>query len=234
AASQLRDASELTDSCYGFPDDNFNGTNCIKCTYGTSPHIVLDAGAAAIDFTLYDLDGAAWTLSEHLASQPVCLIWGMHTCPAFEGLGTASPFDECAYWDEAALVAAYGGSGGGVAFAHLVGPEPHPITPDTNFDSGVVKVNFWSTVAQARTYDARVAMARAVADKVHPNAALLPDLLPDAPYGDGDAAAAAQPVWCSYAHGARTAVLIGTDGVVRLAQTWFHAGDMAAAIEALL
>ena len=48
-------------------------------------------------------------------------------------MGTTYPFDECSYNDEWDVVDAYNSS---VTFVHLVGPEPHPSQPDTNFDSG--------------------------------------------------------------------------------------------------
>ena len=33
-----------------------------------------------------------------------------------------------------------------VTLVHLIGPEPHPIWPDSNFDSGSIRMNLWSTI----------------------------------------------------------------------------------------
>jgi len=226
ATADLRPASEMQQNCFGFPAQNFNRDNCIKCEYETSPVAggLLDVGDEAFDFTLYDLDGTAHTLSDKLASKPVVLLWGMWTCPAYQGLGTSSPFDQCSYKDEWDLVDAYTDR---VTFLHLVGPEPHPLTPDTNFDSGKQLMNYWSTVRQAKTYDDRLVMTAKVAEFTHPDVVLLPDLLTGNPY-DSDAN---QPVWCSMGLGARTAVMIGTDGVVTFEQEWFRSDDVAAAID---
>lgn len=38
----------------------------------------------AVDFTLQDIKGASYTLSDLLKSRPVALIFGMYTCPAFQ------------------------------------------------------------------------------------------------------------------------------------------------------
>lgn len=52
----LRDKSELTFHCYHFPGKDFGKQNNVKLTYGSSPHVLLDAGSQAIDFTLADLN----------------------------------------------------------------------------------------------------------------------------------------------------------------------------------
>lgn len=227
AAADLRPASDMTQNCYEFPAKNFNRENCIKCEYGTSPQTggVLDVGDKAFDFTLYDLDGTAHTLSDMLESKPVVLLWGMWTCPAYQGLGTSFPFDQSSYKDEWDLVDAYTDK---VTFVHLVGPEPHPLTPDTNFDSGKQLMNYWSTVRQAKTYDDRLEMTAKVAEYTHPDVVLLPDLLEGNPYEPS----ANQPVWCTMGQGARTAMMIGTDGEVTFEQDWFRSEDVSTAIDA--
>lgn len=50
----------------------------------------------------------------------------------------------------------------------MYGPEPHPASPDMNFDSGKLAANFWSTERQANTYDERLEAARAIRDVTHP------------------------------------------------------------------
>jgi hypothetical protein len=227
--SKLKAESELSTDCYGFPQRSFSRQNCVKCTYGTSPHVPVSVGDGVTDFTLPNIDGTYTTLSDVLVEKPVVLVWGMWTCPAFQGLGegTSPPFDECSYRDEFDLVEAYAES---VHFVHLVGPEPHPTTPDVNFDSGKQLMNYWSTVSQPRTWPERMAMAAKVASTKHPKAKLLIDTLADAT----DGRARNQPAWCSLGHGARTALLVAQDGSLVYSQTWFHKSDMVAAIDAHL
>ena len=40
--------------------------------------------------------------------------------------------------------------------------------PGTNFDSGGVVVNYWSTVAQPKTYEQRLAMVERIEGLTHP------------------------------------------------------------------
>lgn len=56
---------------------------------------------------------------------------------------------------------------------------------------------------------------------------ILPDYLPGNPYSDLN-----QPVWCSYAMGARPAVLISADGRIFFQQGWLNTDELAGAIEA--
>lgn len=225
--SQLLPESSLTSNCYDFPASSFDRSNCVKCTFKKSPKLILTTGQQAVDFTLHSLSGERWTLSEQLTETPVMLIWGMHTCPAFEGMGKADPFDACAFWEEASLIEKYKNY---VTFAHIVGPEPHPLAPGINFDSGTIKDSFWSTIGQPTTWESRKQAASMIQSKVHPSASLLVDYLPDNPYMPG----LSQPVWCTYVHAARAAILIGMDGNIRLAQEWFHSVRMSTAIDKLL
>ena len=99
AAGALQAESELTHSCFSFPAKNFNRANCVKSEYGHSPHTAggLSEGESAYDFTLSDLSGKSYTLSTLLEEKPVVLVWGMWTCPAYQGLGQEAPFDQCSY-----------------------------------------------------------------------------------------------------------------------------------------
>lgn len=99
ASASLRDESELTNSCFGFPQMTFHRKNCVKDTHGASPYTAggLSVGDSAYDFTLKDIDGNPHKLSNLIAQKPVVLIWGMYTCPAYQGLGTSAPFDKCSY-----------------------------------------------------------------------------------------------------------------------------------------
>ena len=103
----LRPESELSSNCFNFPQDNFTPDNCIVAiNNGNTPYLPMNAGDDAIDFTLHDLDGEAWNLGETLKAtgMPVVMVWGMLTCPGFQGLGTESPWDQCSYWDQHSLV----------------------------------------------------------------------------------------------------------------------------------
>lgn len=226
-AHDLISSEELEHNCFNFPATNFNRLNSIESLHGESP-FGPKAGTTATDFTLYDLDGVSHSLGESLDEKPVALLWGMWTCPAFQGLSSEEyPVEECSYKDEWELVEAYKES---VTFIHLVGPEPHPVTPDTNFDKGVQRMNYWSTVRQSKTHDARVTMAKKVQEYMHPSAILLPDLIAGNPY-DSEAN---QPVWCTMGLAARSAMLVGMDGKIAFQQDWFQKTDFAAAIDDLV
>jgi hypothetical protein len=221
--SQLLSSDQLTDSCFDFPNTDFGINNCVKCTYGNSPHFVLATGSPAIDFSIPNVDGELITLSTLLEEKPVILIWGMHTCPAFEGLGTSYPFDQCSYEDEWDLVEEYQDS---FTFVHLVGPEPHPQSPYVNFDSGKIKTNYWSTVPQAFDWSTRRSYAQKIESKIHPSAHLLVDLLP----GDPHNMDMSNPVWCSYGPGARTVMLIDQDGIIQYERTWLRIENLVEAM----
>lgn len=107
ANAELLPATELITSCYSFPQDSFDLANSVRGTYGSSPHMMLDIGSSAIDFTLHDIDGIPWNLGGALRAsngKPVVLIWGMATCPAYQGLDSDESSAQWAYWDEHALV----------------------------------------------------------------------------------------------------------------------------------
>ena len=107
-ASNLRPAADLASNCLGFPGRNFQtNSSSVAYVYGKSPILLHDTGDAAIDFTLHDTRGQAWNLRERLEAgggKPVVLIWGMYTCPAFQGMGIDSPWDKCGYREEYDLV----------------------------------------------------------------------------------------------------------------------------------
>jgi hypothetical protein len=100
AYGDLRPEAELTHSCFNFPESSFHRTNCVKSSFGSSPHTAggLSVGESAFDFTLKDIDGTSVSLSGLLSlGKPVLMVWGMWTCPAYQGLGTSAPFDQCSY-----------------------------------------------------------------------------------------------------------------------------------------
>ncbi|CAN0057024.1 unnamed protein product [Ascophyllum nodosum] len=186
-----------------------------------------DTGASAIDFTLHDVEGQAWNLHEVLEGsdgKPVALIWGMSTCPAYQGLDSQGSSYRWAYWDEYDLVESHSDR---AIFVHIYGPEPHPESPEVNFDSGKLLPNYWSISRQARSYETRLQSARNIRGTTHPNQVILPDYLPDNPYSPLN-----QPVWCSYANAARSAVLISQLGTIFYQQEWLNTDELGIAIDA--
>jgi hypothetical protein len=231
----LRPESALTPSCYDVPASDFGRTNNVRATYGSSPHVQLAVGDTAIDFTLPVYGSPEGTpASVNLASllskrAAVLVLFGMWTCPAFQGFHADTTFTGSSYVDENALVDAYGDR---LAVVHVVGPEPHPVWPFANFDSGTLRMNYWSTLAQPQTYAERVAVSvPPVARLLHPDVYVVADWLDG---GGGVGGGRNNPVWCSYAHGARSAVLVGADGKVAFTQPWFNVDEMRTAVAALV
>ncbi|CAM9701828.1 unnamed protein product [Ectocarpus sp. 4 AP-2014] len=112
ANAELRPESDLTSNCFDFPANNFDRENSIKAVNGgNAPYLPLTVGGDAVDFTLHDLEGRRWNLGETLerTGLPVVMVWGMFTCPGFQGYGTYPPWDKCGYRDEYDLVSGEGG-----------------------------------------------------------------------------------------------------------------------------
>jgi hypothetical protein len=63
----------LVDNCFNWPQDEFSSTN--KASNRTS----VAEGGLAVEFTLLDVDGNPFTLSELLATRPVFLVFGAYT-----------------------------------------------------------------------------------------------------------------------------------------------------------
>jgi hypothetical protein len=86
-------------------------------------------------------------------------------------------------------------------------------------------MNYWSNYGQPQSFEERVTVSAAkVLPFLHSDAILLIDYL------DGATGQYNNPVWCSYAHAARAAILVGQDGVVLKQQQWFSSTEMRAAI----
>eukprot|EP00752_Nemacystus_decipiens_P003695 g3405.t1 len=226
AHAELRPEVDLTSNCFDFPERNFDRSSSIMAVNGGhTPYLPLETGSGAIDFTLHDLQGRPWNLRHTLeqGGQPVVMIFGMWTCPAFQGYGTTPPWDMSSYWDERELVEAYKNK---AVFVHIYGPEPHPSTPGTNFDKGIPWQSYWSVLRQPETFEERVATAEKIVDKIHTDQRILVDYLPGNPYSE-----LIQPVWCSYAMGARPVTVITPDGNIFFQRGWFHAKHVAGAID---
>lgn len=76
-----------------------------------------------------------------LKSKPVVMVWGHHTCPAFQGFLSNTSFQHCSYEYEYNLIEKYHKH---ITFIHMISSEPHPMWPSTNFDSGNIRMNLWS------------------------------------------------------------------------------------------
>ncbi|CAM9657390.1 unnamed protein product [Laminaria digitata] len=72
-------------------------------------------------------------------------------------------------------------------------------------------------------------MVERVQDLIHPDQVILPDYLPGNSYSD-----LIQPVWCSYALGARPSVVISPDGSISFQQEWLQTTDLAGHLNVLL
>ena len=150
----VRPDTELTHQCYDFPTIDFSRSNNVRLTYGSSPKVLMNVGDQAIDFTLPSVTGQSINLGQLLTQKAVLLLWGHWTCPAFQGFHSDTTFTGSSYNDENDLMELYGSKY--ITIVHLIGPEPHPIWPYTNFDSGTLRMNYWSTIKQPQTYDERL------------------------------------------------------------------------------
>lgn len=63
----------LVDNCFNWPQDEFSSTN--KASVTTS----INDGALAVEFTLQDVDGNPFTLSDLLRTRPVLMVFGAYT-----------------------------------------------------------------------------------------------------------------------------------------------------------
>lgn len=233
-SSYLQTVSELTGKCFDFPISNFNHNNNIVAKYPSDPTHFVGNSDAAVDFKLSTfIDGDKVVLSELLQEKPVLLLYGMYTCPAFQGYySSKNPSSHMSKYDEYALVEKYKDQ---VSFVHLYGPEPHPKRPDKNFDTGKIIEFPWSTVRNAKTWDARRDSAMLIKDDLHPESLFVLDNLGGPTELDhGVEEPPYNPVWCTYGPGARQAFLIGKTGRIYDVQAWFHASTMAGAIEELM
>jgi hypothetical protein len=142
-SSNLRSPDELTSTCYQFPERDFGKANNVRAMYGSSPKLIMNVGDVAIDFTLPSVYGEAINLGTLLEKKAAVLIWGHWTCPAFQGFHSDTTFTGASYDEENIMADQFNDY---VTVVHLIGPEPHPVWPYTNFDSGALKLNMWSTI----------------------------------------------------------------------------------------
>ena len=220
----LRPEAELTRQCYDFPGTDFGRTNNVRLKYGSSPHLMLDVGDIAINFTLPSVRGQSINLGDMLKDKAVLLMWGHWTCPAFQGFHSDTTFMYSSYNEENYLVQTYGQY---LTILHFIGPEPHPAWPYANFDSGTLRMNLWSTIKQPQTFAERLSLSVSPVLKVlHEDIIVIPEPLDNNNSPINGTEPANNPIWCSYANGARSAILVGQSGVVLAAQTWFQREDL--------
>lgn len=195
STSALLPSSFLNSSCYSFPASDYGYFNNIKYQFGDSPFVHRTKGKAAIDFTLSDPDGKDHTLSTFLKTKPVLMVWGHFTCPAYHNYKANTYYSNCGYMHENDLAERYHDK---LHTLHLVSSEPHPMWPHSNYDHGLIRMNFWSTYRQPQTYAERMTESVAkVKELTSEYITILVDKL------DGAGGLYNNPVWCSYANGAR-------------------------------
>lgn len=230
--SGLRNTSELIGKCFDFPSSDFSEENCINSMYPNDPTPLLNRGDFAVDFVLPTLDDEVVRLRHLLKTKPVVLIYGTHTCPAFQGMYLETHQEShFSKYDQWALVDKYHND---FHFINLYSTEPHPFAPDTNFDTGRNVEYEWSTFRQPRTFKTRNFFARQVQEELHEKMTMLVDNLGNTRFKELDEIPDYNPVWCTYGPGSRMAFLIGQDGKLYNVQAWFHATTMAGAMEELM
>ena len=220
----LRPESELIHQCYDFPSTDFGRSNNVRLTYGSSPKVLINVGDQAIDFTLSSVSGQSINLGELLTQKPaVLLLWGQWTCPAFQGFHSDATFTGSSYHDENDLIELYDNKY--LTIVHLIGPEPHPIWPYTNFDSGTLRMNYWSTIKQPQTYEERMVWSvPKVVQLLHQDIVVIAEPLDGVESNLNTTPLTKNsnnPLWCTYANGARSAILVSQDGMVLATQPWF-------------
>ena len=82
----MKNTSNLIGKCFNFPDSDFALDNSVNAFYPNDPTPLLPRGGFAVDFVLPDLNDETHQLRELLRTKPVVLMYGMATCPAFQGM----------------------------------------------------------------------------------------------------------------------------------------------------
>jgi hypothetical protein len=188
----------------------------------------LTKGDVAVDFTLDDLEGSEWTLSELLKTGPVLLLPGSYTCPVYQA---RIPELNELFVD---LLPDGRSFGEAVHFVHVYVVEAHPKLPDptpykswTDSDLPVGgeegQDNYaYSIVGQAYSYAERVASARRLNDRIYGDQVRLVDEL--TPHGLNN------PIWGTYGTAPDAGYLIGRDGTIVESQLWVRVDGLRAAI----
>lgn len=184
-------------------------------------------GEPAIDFTLTGFKPKAphvlfeVNLATLLQEKPVVLTFGMTTCPIYNGDIHFQGIEE-----EYKLVDAYHDA---VTFLHLYTIEPHPLSPNTNFNTGEVieycdvdgvdcpYSNSSTSYKWAATMPERLAYAQSIAPDTHPESIIVLDALTnDGSLGGNN------PIFCTYATEPRPHFLITQDGMCHSASQYMN------------
>jgi hypothetical protein len=148
-------------------------------------------GQLAVDFTLKDTKGKAYTLSRLLAEKPVIVILGSYTSPQFR--------QQCAANEE--LYKTWG------ALVHVITiytKEAHPIEQNPAQFSRDAR---GTPMTQPQTYAERLAMAARTVKEAGITMPVLVDEMDN-------------PLWCTYGRMPNNAFLIGQDGYIVARQDW--------------
>lgn len=174
----------------------------------------LQEGDTASDFTLYDLNGNDFNLSQKLSSRPVLLVAGSYTCPVFRN-------------KVAAINNIYTLYGGQIEVAIIYTPEAHPDI-DTSVYFGYVNTGAANIAAgilyrQPVTYGERKDV---VSDMLGAMNILAPVYI-DGPCNNW---------WSHYGPAPNNAYLIDTNGIVFAKHGWFdkYPDNMICDIDSLL
>jgi hypothetical protein len=187
APPRLEPASTLARRC-----DQFE-------SFATRP---LTPGQLAVDFTLKDTTGKAYTLSNLLAEKPVVMISGSFTSPAFRAQSAAN---NDLYQKYRAIV----------SFITIYTKEANPIEQNPAQYSRDAR---GTPITQPQLYAERVAIA---AKMITDTKTIMPVLVDEID----------NPVWCTYGRLANSAFLIGRDGHIVTRQDWSDAGNLERAIK---
>ncbi len=168
--------------------------------------VFVEAGDAAFEFSLQDVDGATHTLSELLEDKPVALFTGSYSCPVYRK--KRKQIDRIAknFGDQLHVVVVHG-------------PEAHPGEGDPSPYRGDSWPLKFSDKPLDRSFEERVELARAVDGS--PKTLVLVEPMEN-------------PVWCSYGTVPNGAFLIGQDRKLHAVHDWFDPGTFVGSVEALL
>ena len=162
-------------------------------------------GQLAIDFTLKDTKGKAYTLSNLLAERPVVMIFGSFTSPAFR---QQSAGNNDLYQKYGAII----------SFITIYIKEANPIEQNPAEFSHDAK---GTPVSQPKLYEERVAVAAKTIAEAKITMPVLVDEIDN-------------PLWCTYGRLANSGFLIGMDGRIVTRQDWNDGRGLERAINSYL
>lgn len=113
-----------------------------------------------------------------------------------------------------------------VHFVHVYMVEAHPQAPDPSPFNGIVSEMLYSSVGQARYYEARVDNARQSRALIEDNQIQLVDAL--------DTRGLINPVWCTYGPSPNGTYLIDQEGIIRYSEDWAFGYQIEAEMRLLL